>query len=328
MEDKIKLTLKGLNHSDAKEDEARQLLEGLRWPNGVICPRCESKDVIEIVPNKDKKIRKGLYRCAECRRNNRTNQFTVTVGTIFEDSHIKLDIWLQAITLLCSSKKGFSAHQLHRQLGITYKSAWFMAHRIRYAMEQSPFKRRLKGTIEADETYIGGKARRIGNYRATENKTPVVSLVQRGGKVRSFVVPTVSARSLKQVLLDNVNPKSHLMTDEAHHYKRIGRKFASHEHVVHHKLEYVRGDITTNTVEGFFGLLKRGVNGTYHHISKEHLHRYLAEFDFRYNNRKVEDEERTISAIAGFEGKRLMYKDSLGLTHGKENRNGKRNAND
>jgi transposase-like protein len=311
-----KLTLKGLAHSKAKNEEARELLESLRWPNGVVCPRCESKDVVAVTANKDKEIRKGLYRCKECRRNKRSNQFTVTVGSIFEDSHIDLDIWLQAITLLCSSKKGMSAHQLHRQLGITYKTAWFMAHRIRYAMGQSKFTRRMKGTIEADETYVGGKSRRVGQQGGFENKTPVVSLVQRNGNIRSFVVPTVSASTLRQTLLENINPSSDLMTDELPTYRKIGKNFDSHQTVKHRHYEYVRGDVYTNTVEGFFSLLKRGINGVYHHVSKEHLHRYLAEFDFRYNHRKVEDHDRAISAIAGFTGKRLTYKDSLGQTHG------------
>jgi transposase-like protein len=185
-----------------------------------------------------------------------------------------------------------------------------MAHRIRYAMQQTPF-RRMKGIIEADETYIGGKSRRLGTQTGWENKTPVVALVQRNGKVRSFVLPHVSAITLKEVLLENVHPSSHLMTDELDGYKKVGKEFASHKTVTHSKQEYVRGDVTTNAVEGFFGLLKRGINGVYHHVSREHLHRYLSEFDFRYNRRKITDHERTISAIAGFEGKRLTYRDSL-----------------
>jgi transposase-like protein len=167
----------------------------------------------------------------------------------------------------------------------------------------------MKGTVEADETYVGGRGRRFAQLTGFENKTPVVALVQRGGKVRSFVVSTVSASTLKDVLLENVHPSSHLMTDESVAYTEVGKRFASHSTVMHSNYEYVRGNITTNAVEGFFGLLKRGVNGVYHHVSKEHLHRYLAEFDFRYNHRKVQDHERTVSAIAGFEGKRLMYED-------------------
>ena len=304
------LTLKGLAKDYNREDEARTLLENLRWAGGVCCPRCGSLEVVKVEANPDKKIRKGLYRCKDCRKNKTSNQFTVTVGTIFEDSHIELHIWLQAITLLCSSKKGISAHQLHRQLGITYKTAWFMAHRIRYAMGTSVFTK-MKGVVEADETYVGGKSRRIGRYTGMENKTPVVSLVQRGGKVRSFVVPNVTGASLREVLLKNIHPSANLMTDELSAYKTIGNNFVSHDVVNHSKYEYVRGKAYTNTIEGFFSIFKRGINGVYHHVSKEHLHRYLAEFDFRYNNRKIDDNERALKALAGFEGKRLTYKDSL-----------------
>jgi transposase-like protein len=305
-----KLTISGFTQTEQKENEARELLEKLRWPNGVICPRCESKDVIAVAPNEAKKVRKGLYRCKECRRQKRNNQFTVTVGSIFEDSHIKLQVWLEAIILLCSSKKGMSAHQLHRQLGITYKSAWFMAHRIRYGMEKNNI-RKMRGVIEADETYVGGKSRRIGQLTGWENKTPVVALVQRNGNVRSFVVQTVSAKSLKAVLTENVHPSVKLMTDELDGYTGVGKEFASHETVKHKNFEYVRGEVTTNTAEGFFSILKRGINGVYHHVSREHLKRYLAEFDFRYNHRKIDDSARVLSAIAGFEGKRLTYRDSL-----------------
>lgn len=290
------------------ENKARLMLESLRWPNGAACPRCGSMDVYRIVAKEGSKTREGLYRCKDCRKLKKNNQFTVTVGTIFEDSHIKLSLWLMAISLMCASKKGISAHQVHRMLGITYKTAWFMCHRIRFAMQPTD-KKRMRGVIEADETYIGGKARMAWRLTGRENKTPVVALVQRGGRVRSFVVPSVTAMTLKEVLLENVHPSSHLMTDENVGYKKIGKQFASHQTVNHARDEYARGDVTTNTVEGFFGLLKRGVNGTFHHISKEHLHRYLSEFDFRYNRRKMTDQQRTVQAIAGFEGKRLKYKD-------------------
>lgn len=297
------LTMKDLPHD---EDKARELIEKLRWGDKVCCPRCGSDNVVKIEPNEAKKVRKGLYRCKDCRKAKRSAQFTVTVGTIFEDSHIKLHVWLQAIVLLCSSKKGMSAHQLHRQLGITYKSAWFLAHRIRYAMEQKSFKK-LSGTIEADETYIGGKGRRTARLTGFENKTPVVALVQRNGDVRSFAIQSISAKTLKKVLTDNMDKRAKLMTDELRSYEKVGKEFKSHEVVRHGDFEYVRGDVTTNAVEGYFSLLKRGVNGVYHHISKEHLHRYLAEFNFRYNNRKIDDTERTVKAILGFEGKRLTY---------------------
>jgi len=174
-----------------EEGKAREMLENLRWPNGVACPRCASMDVYKIVANDGSKMRDGVYRCKDCRKMKKSNQFTVMVGTIFEDSHIKLSTWLMAISLMCASKKGISAHQMHRMLGITYKSAWFMCHRIRFAM-QKPAPKRMRGIIEADETYIGGKARRVGQFTGQENKTPVVSLVQRNGNVRSFVVPMIN----------------------------------------------------------------------------------------------------------------------------------------
>lgn len=283
------LTLKRLNENETAEDEARETLESLRWGENVSCPRCGSDNISKILANKEKKVRKGLYRCKDCRKAKRSNQFTVTVGTIFEDSHIKLHVWLQAIVLLCSSKKGMSAHQLHRQLGVTYKTAWFMAHRIRYAMEQESFDKKLDGTVEVDETYIGGYSKRIGNQTGLENKKAVVSLLQRDGEVRSVPVETVSASSLKEVLSEHMDKSSHLMTDEARGYIKLGRDYVSHNVVNHKKYEYAKGDVTTNRVEGYFSILKRGINGVYHHVSKEHLHRYLAEFDFRYNHRKEKD---------------------------------------
>ena len=229
----------------------------------------------------------------------------MTVGTIFEDSHIPLDKWLIAIYLMCSSKKGISAHQLHRMLKLSYKAAWFMCHRIRYAMEQGPLAAKLGGVIEADETYVGGKVR---GHQWADNKRPVLSVVQRGGRVRSFHMERVTAENLRQVLKDNVEVSARLMTDEYRGYTVAGTDFASHETVNHSEREYSRGDVSTNTIEGFFGLLKRGINGVYHHVGRKHLHRYLGEFDFRYNERKVTDGERAQNALKGFEGKRLTYK--------------------
>src|SRR6185312_8417489 len=227
--------------------------------------------------------------------------------------------------LLCSSKKGMSAHQLHRMLGITYKSAWFMAHRIRYAMEQPAFSRLLSGTVEADETYVGGKPRRPnkkpweqfdsskpnpGKQRTGRgsDKTPVVLLVERGGEARSFRMANVTAESIGGAIRRNVDREAHLRTDSFSSYKLVGREFSSHE-VVNHADEYVRGDAHTNTAENFFSILKRGINGIYHHVSEAHLPRYLAEFDFRYNARNVSDAERTIAALTGAEGKRLRFTD-------------------
>jgi transposase-like protein len=299
-----KLTISGFVQTEEKENEARELLEKLRWANGVYCPRCDSMEIVKVEAKG--KIRKGLYRCKNCRRKKLSNQFTVTVGTIFEDSHIKLQVWIQAIILMCSSKKGISAHQLHRQLGITYKSAWFMAHRIRHGLQIAP-KRKMNGIVEADETYVGGKNKGFGKSAALDNKTPVVALVSRDGEVRSFPVQTVSAKTLKTILLEHVSTDAELMTDELPAYEKVGKQFYSHDTVNHSRKEYARGHVNTNTVEGFFSILKRGINGVYHHVSREHLNKYLIEFNFRYNHRKVDDETRVISAIKSFEGKRLTY---------------------
>jgi transposase-like protein len=293
------------------DDEAREYLERLRWPEGPVCPHCKGVKAYKLTPRLDSKkpARAGLWKCAACRK-----QFSVTVGTIFEDSHIPVGKWLSAIYLLCASKKGMSAHQLHRMLGVTYKSAWFMAHRIRYAMEQKPLRAKLRGIVEADETYIGrrprGEAPWGGRPARDSHMRPVVALVERGGRVRSFHVGRVTSENLAQVIRDNVEGEARLMTDQFKAYTLVGREFASHETVNHGMREYVRGDVTTNTVEGFFGLLKRGLNGVYHQVGSHHLHRYLAEFDFRYNLRRITDGERAEAAIRGFEGKRLTYRDS------------------
>ncbi len=295
---------------------AADYLESIRWPNGPVCPHCgEAERKPYLLKNKTRK----LWKCAACRK-----QYTVTVGTIFEGSHIPLNKWLLAFYLLCSSKKGMSAHQLHRMLGITYKSAWFMAHRIRYAMTQPAFTRLLTGTVEVDETYIGGKPRR-SNKRQTKpldpyqpdkrqqtgrgaNKTPVLALVERGGHVRSFRVANVTAETLGGAIRRNVAREAHLRTDSFPSYIAVGREYASHL-MVDHNDEYVRGDAYTNTAENFFSLLKRGINGIYHHVSEAHLPRYLAEFDFRYNARDVSDAERTRMALGQVVGKRLRYAD-------------------
>jgi transposase-like protein len=295
---------------------AAEYLESIRWPNGPVCPHCENAEKHYKLPNKTRR----LWKCAKCRK-----QFTVTVGTIFESSHIPLHKWLWAFFLVCSSKKGMSAHQLHRMLGITYKSAWFMCHRIRYAMEQPPFARKLTGTVEVDETYVGGKVRRSNKrqYKPFDarkphtqkqtgrgsDKTPVVSLVERGGEVRSFRIANVTGETLGTVIRHHVAGEAHLRTDSFPSYTRIGREYASHE-TVNHQDEYVRGEVHTNTAENYFSILKRGIDGIYHHVSEAHLPRYLAEFDFRYNNRianGVNDAERTRRALMGAEGKRLTY---------------------
>jgi transposase-like protein len=293
---------------------AADYLESIRWPDGPVCPHCgmESDKHYRL-----KNATRKLWKCRSCRK-----QFTVTVGTIFEGSHIGLHKWLLAFYLLCSSKKGMSAHQLHRMLGITYKSAWFMAHRIRYAMEQPAFTRLLTGTVEADETYVGGKKRRSNRkqYKPLDpskpdprqqtgrgaDKTPVVSLVERGGEVRSFRIANVTAETLGGAIRRNVSRDAHLRTDAFQSYKKVGTEYASHETVDHNEV-YVLGDAHTNTAENFFSLLKRGINGIYHHVSEAHLPRYLAEFDYRYNNRSLTDSERTRKALSMVGGKRLKY---------------------
>lgn len=286
------------------EDTAREYLEQLRWPNGAGCPHCGVIGAYKLQPKADSKrpVRKGIWKCRACRK-----QFTVRIGTIFEDSHIPLYQWLSAIQFLCASKKGISAHQLHRMLNITYKSAWFMAHRIRYAMAQPPLSKKLHGIVEADETYIGGKAHGKRG-RGAENKTPVFALVQRDGDVRSFKTERVTAKNLKEIMRDHIDKGATVMTDEFLAYKGLGKEFASHQTINHGSGEYVRGNAHTNTAEGYFSLLKRGIVGTYHHISQQHLGRYLAEFDFRYNSRKVEDNIRMTLAVDGAEGKRLTLK--------------------
>lgn len=295
------LTILASQFSD--EDKARGLLERLRWPNGRICPHCGVQgSVYRLTPKPGSKPRKGVLKCKDCRQ-----QFTVTVGTIFEDSHIPLSKWLMPIHLLCASKKGISAHQRHRMLGITYKSAWFMAHRIRYAMDRPPLVDKLRGIVEADETYVGGKA--TGKRgRGAGRKTPVLSLVERKGNVRSFPMGNVTTKNFREVIRWHVDPASRLMTDKFAVYTRLGRDFPSHETVDHHAKEYVRGDVHVNTAESAFSLLKRGVIGVYHKIGQRHLHRYLSEFDFRYNARKVQDGTRAAMAVRGSTGKRLTYK--------------------
>jgi transposase-like protein len=294
------------------EDAARALLEDMRWgKDGAVCPKCGGANPYKLTPKAESKrpVRKGVYKCRACRK-----QFTVTVGTIFEDSHIPISKWLLALHLLASSKKGMSAHQLHRNLGISYKGAWFMAMRLRHAAAEGPFGGMLEGTVEMDETYVGGKARntkvKIGKKAAYDAKTPVVALVERGtGRVRAFPMIRVTADNLGKAIEANVRHGATLMTDELAHYKSVSAEAGMrHETVAHRSDEYVRGNIHTNTVEGFFSLLKRGVNGIYHHVSREHLSRYCDEFAFRYENRKASDSDRAKLLVLKAEGKRLTYK--------------------
>jgi transposase-like protein len=286
------------------ENAAREHLEATRWPNGPHCPHCgEAEQVTKL---EGKKHRPGVYQCNSCRQ-----QFTVTVGTVFERSKIPPHKWLLATYLMSASKKGMSAHQLHRMLGVTYKTAWFMAHRIREAMREKhvgPIGGANK-VVEADETFVGGKAKNRKSTAPIPPKEPVVSLVERDGKVRSFHAPDVTAKTLRPILSAHIDGQSYLMTDESGTYKAIGREFAGHGTVNHSIEEYVRGGFWhTNTVENYFSLLKRGIFGVYHHVSQEHLKRYVGEFDFRYNSRDVSDGARTNAALRGIEGKRLTYR--------------------
>ncbi|MBZ5703728.1 MAG: IS1595 family transposase [Acidobacteriia bacterium] len=296
-------------------EKAREFLESLRWPDGPVCPHCNCMTAYKLTAkaNSKKPVRIGVYKCKDCEQ-----QFTVTVNTIFEDSHIPLNKWLLAIHLLCASKKGMSAHQLHRMLGVTYKSAWFMAHRIRYMMGQSSFQNKLKGVVEADETYIGGRRRHqggVGRPDEYSHKQPVFSVLQRNGDVRSFHVHRVTADNLLSTLQKNVAQKACIVTDGFAAYDRVPARFKRHEVINHAEQEYSRTAddgmrVHTNTVEGYFGLLKRGLTGVYHHVGSHHLHRYLTEFDFRYNARKISDSERTLLALSQAEGKRLQLRDS------------------
>jgi len=287
-------------------DKARAHLEAIRWPNGPICPHCG--DVDHATKLDGKSTRPGVYKCKSCRK-----PFSVTVGTLFERSKIPLNKWVLATHLMSSSKKGMSAHQLHRMLGVTYKTAWFMAHRIREAMRPHPEESGPMGgagkTVEADETFVGGKAKNAKNGKPVPKKEAVFALVEREGKVRSFHIPSVSRQNLRPILTAQVDRKSYLMTDEAGQYKTIGREFAGHGSVNHSIDEYVRCFFWhTNTIEGYFSILKRGITGVYHHVSQKHLKRYLGEFDFRYNERKTTDFERADLALKGIEGKRMTYR--------------------
>ncbi len=307
-----------LNHANiatliADEDAAREFIEALRWPAGVACLHCGSVKVYKITANKSKKVRKGLYKCGDC-----DGQFTVTVGTIFEDSRIPLNKWFHAIHLLCTSKKGMSAHQIHRTLGITYKSAWFLMHRIRHAMTEEPLASQLTGIVESDETFIGGKAKNMHKKerakkiqgRGAVNKEAAVTLVERGGRVKTTHAGHVTGENVREILREHVSKEARLMTDESTLYCGAENEYADHQTVNHKAGEYVRGDCHVNTSESVHALMKRGVIGVYHHWSVTHLHRYCSEFDFRFNRRKMTDSERTLEAFRKVEGKRLMYRDS------------------
>lgn len=313
MDERINLSTLGKHFSD--EDKARELLEKLCWKDGVICPHCDSERAYKLTPKEGSKTRKGLWKCASCRK-----QFTVTTGTIMHGSHIPISKWLLAMHLICSAKKGISAKQLGRQLGLdedNYQTPWFMAHRIRYAMTQEPFFSKLNGIVEVDETYIGGKAKNMHRIererriqgRGAVDKAPVVTLVERGGRIKSHHMEHVTGKNLKEAMTECIESTAQIMTDESPSYFGVNEIFADHQAVNHHKGEYVRMTAHVNSAESFHALIKRGVMGSFHHVSKRHLHRYLAEFDFRWNHRKISDSDRTIEAVKNIGGKRLRYKD-------------------
>ncbi len=294
------------------ENKAREHLEGIRWPDGPVCPHCGSVDKVYRLNGKSH--RPGLIHC-----NNCDGSFTVTTGSVMESSHVPLNKWVLAYRLMASSKKGISAHQMHRTISVTYKTAWFMCHRIRESMrDAAPTPMGGEGEIiESDEAYWGpkdkdgnGMNRRRRGKPGKGGKQAILTLVQRGGRSRSFVMESLTTKDVFKVLRENADLKSRLMTDEgtSHNWE-----FAKHEEVKHGAREYARGDVTTNTVEGFFGVFKRGMRGTYQHCGPQHLQRYMDEFDFRYSNRAalgVGDAERAVRAIKGAEGKRLTYRQS------------------
>ena len=298
------------------EDKAREYMEFLRWGNaGPSCPHCGGADPYRLTPKAGSKTRKGVLKCRACR-----NQFTVTVGTVFEDSHVKLTKWIQAIYLVGASKKGISAHQLHRMLGVTYRAAWFMAHRLRHAMSSGPLAAKLTGTVEVDEGYIGGKRKGGKGRRPADGgrKAAVAVLVERNGNVKAMPMERIDGMSMEREIRNYVEPGSRLMTDETNIYHNVRvpghQRIADMErHSVNHgRGEFVRGDVYTNTAEGFISLLKRGIVGTFHHVGKGHLGKYVSEFEFRYNARKLADKDRPALIVTAGEGKRLTYKQPVG----------------
>ena len=310
-EERDELNLISLAQEYSDEDKARGLLESLLWPDGAICPHCKNHKEKAIYKLQSKegsktKIRKGLYKCGACRK-----PFTVTVGTIFEDSHLPISKWLMAFFIICSSKKSISALQLSRMLKISYKTAWFMAHRLRHAVSpEMPLKKLLKGEVEVDETFVGGTGDKRTRY---SRQIPVVALIERGGNMATRVVSNVTQKNLGQVLNECVSKDATVNTDEHRAYPEPLRAWKKHNTVVHSKYEYSRrnpdGTVSgINSCESFFSLLKRGVYGSWHHVSKEHLPKYANEFAFRWNTRGQTDGERMESAIGLVTGKRLTYR--------------------
>lgn len=299
------------------EEAAFAHLEAVMWPDGAVCPHCGCMGRIsKIKANPEKRVRLGLHKCGDCKK-----QFTVRVGTVFEASKVELHKWLQAVYLMTSSKKGVSAHQLHRALEVTYKTAWFMAHRIREAMKDDTLAGfgTGGGVVEVDETFIGNdrsiKPKGVKKGRGYAHKHKVLSLVDRNsGRAKSMVVDDLKAETLVPILRENIAREATIYTDEAGQYRQLARDFAGHDFVRHGAGEYGRGDVHTNTIEGYFSVFKRGMKGVYQHCGKKHLHRYVAEYEFRYNNRVsngIEDLMRSQIALRNARGKRLTYRQGV-----------------
>jgi transposase-like protein len=309
--DNEEFNLINLAQKYANEDTARALLESMLWPKGPVCPHCKNhteKPIYKLEADKKSNapVRNGVYKCGACRE-----QFSVTVGTVFEGSHVSISKWVMAMFILCSSKKSISANQLHRMLGVTYKTAWFMAHRIRFAMTPNHWaEAKLTGTVEVDETFVGGK----GDFRTkTARHTPVVALIQRDGTARVKVVASVTQKNLGQALHECVDKSAVVNTDEHPAYRNPLKNWKAHHAVNHSKYEYHRknddGSVaTTNSAESFFSLLKRGVYGSWHHVSREHLPKYANEFAFRWTHRHTTDGERMEKLVPMIQNKRLMYR--------------------
>jgi len=289
------------------ETAAVEFLEKQRWGEHPCCPHCGDLDVYQMKAASGERQANFRWRCHGCKQ-----QFTVRIGTVFEESRIPLRHWCFAFWRSSTSKKGVSALEIHRQTGLSYKSALFMLHRIRFAMQETA-PEMLSGIVEVDEVFIGGVPRIPNNGRkgVKKRKSIVVGMIQRGGGVRPKIVADVTAESLKATIRENVHPSARVMTDEWSGYRGLTKDGWNHDSVRHSTHEYVRGDVHTNSIEGFWGMVRRGLDGIYHSVSHEHLHRYLSEFQFRYNNRHLTDGDRTVAAIRGANHKRLLYKDSV-----------------
>lgn len=306
--------------SKMSEDEARAAFERIRWPNGPICPHCGSVESVELgwkaddadKPRKSAKHRPGLRKCGGCRAD-----FTATINTILEDSHLPIRTWLLAFAMMCASKKGVSALQLQRQLGIgSYRSAWHMCHRIRHAMGKEPMKGLLGstgGTVEVDEMRAGAK--RVRKHTQRKRRPIIVALVERGGRARAFPIKRVDAKTLKAAIRANVDREAGIHTDEHGAYQGIGDEYRGGHHTVNHSAdEFARDSVTSNSVESYFALLRRGLTGSFHHVSEQHLAKYCDEFSFRWSARQMSDGARTVEAIKSSEGRRLTYRSPIGKT--------------